>query len=179
MFKTYLGIGRDAAIFYAMGKSAFAYEPSYSLSGMLYATDANWLMLTVPNALVRGVYDAMSEPGVILPPGPEGKPFNAHITVMRPDELLLIGGKDKITERGKQFSYSLGRFVSVKPESWSEMEKAYMVIVHSPELQELRRSYGLSSLPNKGEYAFHITVAVRPKGVLARNEKSKTTLVSA
>lgn len=174
MLKVYKGIGRDAALFYHMGKSAFAYEPAYNLSGMLYATEANWLMLTVPNALAKGVYDAMNEPGVILPPGPNDKSFSAHITVMRPEEIELIGGKDKITERGHQFRYTLGRFVSVKPENWPQMDTAYMLLVHSPALQELRRSYGLSSLPNSGEYAFHITVAVKPKGILGRNPKSKS-----
>jgi len=174
MINTYEGIGPKNAIFFLMGKSAFAYEPAYNLSGMLYATEGGWIMLTVPNALARGVFDSMSEPGIVLPPGPNDKPFNAHISVIRPEELELVGGRDKISERGHQFRYSLGRFVSVEPEGWPQYSRVYMLLVHSPELQELRRSYGLSSLPDNGKKAFHITVAAKPKGILGRNEKSKS-----
>jgi hypothetical protein len=52
-----------------------------------------------------------------------------------------------------------------------------MLRVHSPELQELRRSYGLSSLPNDGKFDFHITVAIRRKNVLGRNTVSKGIVI--
>jgi hypothetical protein len=44
--------------------------------------------------------------------------------------------------------------------------------VASPELAALRKSYGLSPLPN-GDHPFHITVAVRRTNVLKPNEVSK------
>jgi hypothetical protein len=149
-------------------------EPAYSLAGMLYLSSSGYLLLSVPNAMVRGIYQGMAEPGIELPPsGPEGL-LNAHITVMRPEEIAAIGGADKITERGKQFKYTLGRFLCLeKPSGWPEMAEVYFMLVHSPDLQELRRAYGLSSLPNEGKHAFHVTVAVRRKGVLGRNETSK------
>ncbi len=155
---------------FAMGKKAADHKPSYSLSGMLYMGPAGFLLLSVPNALVRGVFSAMDEPGIELPKGPNDEPFVAHITVMRPEELAAIGGADKITERGKRFSYRLGGLVSVEPERYA---KAWLLRVHSPELQALRRSYGLSSLPHDGEWDFHVTVAVRKRGVLGRNETRK------
>lgn len=147
--------------------------PVYNMAGTLYLADSNWIMLSVPNALVRGSFAAMHEPGVELPPpGPTGK-LVAHITVIRPEELDVIGGPDKISERGKQFRYSLGRLKEVEPDGWPEMAKVYFLTVHSPELQALRRSYGLTSLPKDGEHPFHVTVAVKKKGVLARNAKAK------
>jgi hypothetical protein len=145
---------------------------AYNLSGQLYHAATGWLCLSVPNALVHGIFAAMDEPGVELPPGPDGR-LNAHVSVMRPEEVELAGGADKITERGKRFGYSLGRFVEVEPDGWKDVAKAWFVRVHSPELQALRRSYGLSGLPNDGGYDFHITCAVRRRGVLARNEKTK------
>lgn len=155
-------------------KEASVPEPSYSLSGMLYVTPGGYGMLSVPNAIVRGVFNAMDEHGVELPPGPDGK-LNAHITVFRPEELEMIGGPEKLTERGKRFYYRIGGLTTVdNPGGWQEIARVWMLRVHSPELQALRRSYGLSGLPNNGKYEFHITCAVRRKGVLGRNEVAKS-----
>lgn len=153
--------------------------PAYNMSGLLYLSESSsgepWALLTVPNALVRGVFDGMHEPGIELPPNGKGR-LDAHISVMRPEEIASLGGAKAIeNDRGKPFKYSLGRLVSLEPAGWKEMERAWMIRVHSPELQALRRSHGLSSLPNDGKFDFHITVAVRRKGVLGRNDKAKET----
>ncbi len=148
---------------------------TYNLSGRLYLSESGWLLLSVPNALVRGVFSAMDELGIELPPSGSDGNLNAHISVMRKDEIDMLGGPNKITERGKQFTYTLGRIYSVEPEGWEGMAKAWYVKCHSPELQQLRRSYGLSSLPKEGKYDFHVTVAVRRKKVLGRNDTAKGT----
>lgn len=145
---------------------------SYNLVGQLYLSQSGWLLLSVPNALVRGVFSAMNEHGIELPPGPNDSPFNAHISVFRPEELDQIGGPDKVTERGKQFSYTLGRLMELEPD-WPGVAKVWYIRVHSPDLQYLRRSYGLSSLPNNGQYDFHISVAIRRRGVLGKNDTRK------
>lgn len=151
---------------------AGAGAPAYNLSGLLYLSPSGYLLLSVPNALVRGVFAALHEPGAELPPsGSRG--LNAHVTVMRPEELELLGGPDAVTERGKQFRYTLGRFVELEPEGWPEMSKAYLLKVHSPELQQLRRSYGLSGLPHEGRHEFGVICAVKRKGVLGRNAVGK------
>lgn len=157
-------------------KVASQMVPSYALSGVLYGKSGDhgdWAMLSVPNALVRGVFRGLDAPGVELPPADGESRMDAHITVMRPEELDEIGGLDKLTERGKRFRYNLGQLVDFDPVGWAEMSRCWAIRVHSPELQDLRRSYGLSSLPNEGRYAFHITVAVRRKGVLGRNVRTK------
>jgi len=151
-------------------------RPAYVLSGMLFhkqGENGDWIMLGVPNALVRGVFAAMDEAGVELPPSGPGEQLEAHISVMRPEELARIGGPDRISERGKRFRYRLGGLVEVTPHGWPEMSKCWMLRVHSPDLQRLRRSYGLTSLPKDGQFDFHITVAVRRKSVLGRNESHK------
>lgn len=160
----------------ALVKQAGVATPVYNLAGRLYLSKSNWLLLSVPNALVHGVFAAMDEPGIELPPSPSGK-LEAHITVFSDADLEAVGGPDKITERGKMFHYSIGKFMSVEPKGWPNMSKAWFLQVYSPELQALRRSYGLSSLPHGGEHDFHITCAVRRKGVLGRNERSKVTSV--
>lgn len=168
-----------AALVFDLGKQLVkeAADPTvvYNLAGRLYLSQSGYLVLSVPNALVRGTFSAMNEPGIELPPpGPDGN-LNAHITVMSPAEVTQAGGPDKITERGKQYTYTLGRIYSVEPDGWPDVAKVWYVKVHSPELQQLRRSYGLSSLPRDGKYDFHVSVAIRRKRVLGRNEAAKGT----
>jgi hypothetical protein len=153
-------------------KNAGDATTAYALSGELYASKSGWILLDVPNALVRGAFDALNEPGVELPPKQSGG-LNAHISVMRPEELAKIGGVDKITERGHHFHYTLGPIKEVKPSGWDEMSKVWYIQVRSPELQDLRKSYGLSAKPNDDKFDFHITIAVRRKKVLQSNEVAK------
>jgi hypothetical protein len=160
-------------------KEAAETKPAYNLVGTLYLSSSGWIMLSVPNALVRGIFAAMNEPGIELPPSGETGQLNAHVSVLRPSEIDMIGGPDKITERGKQFHYSLGRLVEVEPEGWPEMAKVWFVRIHSPALQFFRRSYGLSSLPNDGKYDFHVSVACRRRGVLGRNDVRKAAAITA
>jgi len=174
-------VKRIARYYRTMGenlvKAAGDMTPSYALTGQLYLKknghNGPWIMLSVPAGLVRGVFAAMDEPGIELPPSGPDDNLVPHISVIRPEELNAIGGAEKITERGKSFRYRIGGLVSVKPSGWQEMSKCWMLRVHSPELQQLRRSYGLSSLPNDGKFDFHISVAVRRKKVLGRNEARK------
>ena len=149
----------------------------HNMSGRFHISnhnDQNWGLLTVPNALVLGVHQAMDEPGIELPPDSTSLKLNAHITVMRPEEIAAIGGPDKLKhDRGKMFTYTIGRLVSMVPKGWKEMSKCWALRVISPALQTLRKSYGLTSKPNGGKFDFHITVAVRRKGVLGKNETGK------
>lgn len=140
---------------------------SYALSGELQATSGDWVLLSVPNALVRGLFDAMSETGIELPPRSGGEDgLKAHISVIRPEELAIIGGADKLSERGHHFHYTLGPLRTTVPAGWDAMSRVWFVEVRSPELEKLRKSYGLSALPNEGKFGFHISIAVRRKNVL-------------
>lgn len=140
-----------------------------TLAGRLYhksGSMGDWIMLSVPNAFVRGVFSALDEPGIQLPVLDEHDTLNAHISVIRPEELAKIGGPDAmLRERGRQFRYGLGELIAVNPKGWPGVEKCWFIKVSSPELQELRRTYGLTSLPNNGKFDFHITVAIRKSGV--------------
>jgi hypothetical protein len=148
-------------------------EVAYNLAGTLQLSSSGWIILSVPNALVRGIFAAMHEPGIELPPSIDGGGLLAHISVIRPEELEMIGGADKITERGKQFTYTIGRLYEIEPAGWKDMSKCWVLRIHSPALMTLRASYGLSPLPGDGESSFHVTVAVRRKAVLGRNEVAK------
>lgn len=146
-------------------KSAGTPTLSYGLAGRLYISKSGWGLLSVPNAFVRGVFDALDEPGVELPPGKDGK-LNAHISVLRPEDVEAMGGADKITERGHMFRYTLGQLKEVVPDGWDGMSKVWIVDVNSPALEQFRKSYGLTGLPHNNKFRFHITVGVRRSKVL-------------
>ena len=139
-------------------------------TGKLYYSHSGWVCLSVPNALARGVFSSLDEPGVELPPSSDSGAFNAHISVMRPEEVEQIGGAYKITERGRDFNYIIGKLKTVPPSGWPEMSKAWILPVRSLPLERLRKSYGLPPLP---KFPFHITVAVRRKAVLQNNAVGK------
>ena len=149
---------------------------NHFLSGRLHLSKSGWLLLSVPNALVRGVYDALTAPGAELPTAgiwgtDENKELlNAHISVMTADEVNKIGA-DKINERGHTFHYSLGALKEITPKT-ANLSRVWAIQVASPSLAALRKSYGLTPLLN-GDHAFHITVAVRRKGVLLNNSTGK------
>lgn len=148
------------------------------LAGRLEASKSGWLLLSVPNPIIQGLFAALDVPGAELPYHSDGR-LNAHVSVMRPEELERIGGLDKISERGKRFKFQLGPVQEVTPTTWAEMSRVWFVKVHSPELEALRRSYGLSSRPNNNNYDFHITFAVRKKHVLRTNSVTKTSAETA
>lgn len=144
---------------------------THALSGELYASSSGWMLLAVPNALVRGAFDALDENGAELPLH-NGK-LNAHCSVFRPEEVDQIGGIGKITERGHHYHYTLGPVKEVQPAGWDAMSRVWFIEIESPELQQLRKSYGLSALPKDGKHPFHVTIGVRRKHVLRTNEVSK------
>lgn len=156
-------------------KSAGDAQPVYALAGKLYLSNSGWLMLSVPNALAKGAFDALHEPGVELPPNGPDASFNAHISVARPEELAAIGGGDKISERGHTFRYNLGRVKTAAPAGWPEMSRVWFIEVKSPELEQLRKSYGLSAKPKDNEYEFHISFAVRRRRVLLNGSVTKSS----
>jgi hypothetical protein len=144
---------------------------SYSLAGRLYISRNGWGMISVPNALVRGAFDALDEIGAQLPYNEDGV-LNAHISVFRPEEVQKIGPAS-ITERGHLFHYSLGRLAEVTPAGWPGVGKAWLIEVKSPELEALRKSYGLTPLMNNNKHQFHITIGIRRRNVLYDNAVKK------
>lgn len=161
-------------------KSAEEPRRENAMHGELYLSRSGWLLLNVPNGLTRAVFSTLREPGIQLPTRDTDDPdatHNAHVSVMRPEEVEQLGGADKITERGHQVPYTIGVLRSVKPAGWNGVSRCWFLEVHSPRLQQIRKSYGLSPLPihpSTGEsIGFHITVAIRKTSVLQDNEIKK------
>jgi len=148
------------------------------MSGVLQATKTNHLLVGVPTALVRGVFDAMDEPGISLPTSVDGGALRAGIVVMAPEELDKVGGPGVITERGKQYAYQLGSLVQTTARNWPGVTACWHLEIKSPELLKLRRTYGLPArLP--GDSKLSIVVACRKSGVLGTNATSKSVTESS
>lgn len=145
------------------------------LMGRLYLSRTGFLLMAVPNAIGKGLFDALNEPGIELPTAEGGGQYNAHVTVMRPEEIASFGDPNKITERGREFGYSLGKIRDFNPTGWPEVNHCWVVEVHSPELERLRRTYGLFATPHVVRYRFHMTFAIRKSGVLGANAIAKVT----
>jgi len=124
--------------------------------------------------MMRGAFEAIREPGVELPTHPHTGRLNAHITVMHPADIEQLGGAHKITERGHEFTYTLGELKTIVPKM-PGISRVWFVEVKSPALEKLRKSYGLSATPRNGEYKFHVTVAQRRIHILGSNEVAKST----
>lgn len=137
---------------------------SYGLSGRLYKSHSGWGLLSVPNAIVRGAFDALHEIGAELPLR-NGK-LNAHLSVLRPEEIEQIGGHAKISEWGHAFSWSLGPLKTVVPDGWKDVAQVWIIECSSPQIAKFRRSYGLSDSP---KFPLHLTIAIRKKGTIAHN----------
>lgn len=158
-----------------LNKTASTAVTSYGLQGRLIRSGSGWILLEVPNALVRGAFGALNEPGIELPSKDTNDPngtLRAHISVMRPEELAAIGNPT-LTELGQRFNYTLGPIKTCQPAGWDDVSRVWFIEVQSPALKLLRKSYGLSPLPNQNKFEFHITVAIRRRHVLGTNTVAK------
>lgn len=140
--------------------------PSYAMKGRLVLSSSGWFLLEVPNAIGNGCFQALHEPGIEQPISSATGKYNAHISVIRPEEVEQLGGPDKVKDRGKMFGFTVGGLREIpSPGGWAEVSKVWALEAKSPELMQLRRSLGLGD----PKYPFHITVAIRKKNSLRKS----------
>ena len=100
---------------------------------------------------VKSILSLLDDNGAKKPPkGGTG----AHISAFLSEEVEDIDVK----EIGQEFSFTLGKMVSLKPEGWNEMKKVWFLEVKSPELEKLRKKYDCPAKIHGHE--FHITIGV-------------------
>lgn len=142
---------------YSLYKLAGHREKAW-LSGTLHRTHDGFVYLNVSNDIINGFFRGLDEEGVVQPPYREPKynGIGAHISVMDPEEME---GRT-LSELGKKFKYQVSGIFTVDPQR-GKMQRIWALEVQSPELEELRRRYGLP--PKLRGHDFHITFAVRYK----------------
>lgn len=140
---------------------------TYSLKGRLTFSRTGWVILEVPNSIGNGFFQALSEHGVEQPVSGTYGRYNAHVSIMRPEEVESVGGPDMIKARGQMFGFNTGTVREIaNPGGWSEISKVWVLEIRSPELMTLRRSLGLG----EPKYPFHMTFAVRKKNAFKSAE---------
>lgn len=82
----------------------------------------------------------------------------AHITVIYPHEIKEYGMKH-IAECGKRISFSPKECKMAHPPKLESIENVYFIVVDAPELDRIRKKYGL---PHR-EHDFHITIGIKRK----------------
>jgi hypothetical protein len=129
------------------------------LFGILKQSPDGFTYLKVSNDIMNGFFMSIKEEGAEKPPY-NTKKMNytgAHATVFYSDEVKE--NKLEIKEIGEEISFKVGKMYSVEPKNWDEMERVWFLEIFSPELENLRKKYGLSKLVNGNQY--HITVATK------------------
>ena len=161
---------------YSVAQNVVKESAEYHLAGRLYIANDGWGYISVPNALVRGAFDALDEQGAELPRTTNGK-FNASIPVFSPAEVGKIGGPAKITERGHSFKYTLGKVKHMAPRNL-DAGRIWVIEVKSPSLRNLRKSYGLTPTLRNDSQPFHIVIGIRRKWILRDSTIRKGEKVS-
>lgn len=141
-------------------KTGSSPKSTINLRGKLeYSEDSGWILLSVPNLLVRAFFASIDDNDIELPKNSKGK-LNAHISVMTPDDLRKAGGMDAVESHlGRTFLWGPKEMQEVVPDR-TDVSKVWFLKVDSPGLADFRKSLGLPPSPR---YPFHLTVAERPK----------------
>ena len=129
------------------------------LKGQLEQTKDGFVYVDVPDEIVHGFSAAIDNPDTKKPPY-WTKSFNkvgAHISVISKDDAKDLD----INEIGTEIEYTLDNMRHLNPAGWDEMSRVYFISVKSPQLESIRKKYGLPAKDHGHE--FHITVAVEPK----------------
>jgi len=122
------------------------------MTGKLNVKPGGYVTLQVPQEFTENIYNTIYEEGMEKPE------YGAHISVMTDFENDKFG---PIWEDGEEFEYTISSIESCDPEGWDEMKKVWFVKCYSPQLEELRTSYGMNPLMFT-DHDFHITIATEP-----------------
>jgi len=130
------------------------------MKGVLKETKDGFVYLNIPDKIIDAFLPLLDK--AKKPPyfSSSYSSIGAHISVIGDSERKENNIKN-IKEIGKEFSFILKGLFSTKPKGWEEMKKIWFLSLESKELEDLRKSYGLSGL-KKGN-KFHITVGVERK----------------
>ena len=138
----------------------------HALAGRLQAGPSGNLELTVPSSLIKGVFDALDEPGAEFVV--RNNRTESAIKVMTKEEVDKLGGTSHITERGHSYHYTLGPIVELP--ATGDYDKLWAISIKSNDLEDIRKSYGLETSPQLG---FYIPVGCKKSKVTEDNEVSK------
>jgi len=146
---------------FAIGLKKFASDAKdVVFTGKLKQTSDGFVFVDIPNSIFDGFIPLLSE--AERPPKDEKhEDIGAHITVIKKKE---ISENDiDFQDSGKNIEYKVRGLEEVEdPDGWDEMKKVWFLKVDAPELEDIRKSYGLPARIKNHD--FHITIGVQKRG---------------
>ncbi len=126
----------------------------YNWEGTLKECGDGFVYIDLDDGFIHDLIHYIEPDGFIEPPyfGKTGL-IGAHISVIYADEIR----NGAIEELGQTFSFTPIECKIVHPPDWSDVEDLYLIEVDAPELDLIRKKYGLE----KRELGFHITIGVK------------------
>ena len=115
-----------------------------------------FVYVAVDNDYIHKLVTFINEAGFEEPPY-FGDLVGAHLSVIYPDEVKNYG-IGAIEECGEIIYFTPQGCKIVPPETMQGVEAMYVIVVEAPQLDWIRKKYGL---PQK-KYPFHITIGVKP-----------------
>jgi hypothetical protein len=130
--------------------------------GILKQNSQGLVFLEIDERFVSMLSPYLSAMGLSEPPYINcfGTHIRAHIPVISPRESTLQY-LEPMNLKNEECSFEIEGLYSVAPTNWPEVEQVWFFKVKSPDLEKIRRSQFLSSVPN-GQ-SFHIAVAIQPR----------------
>jgi len=131
--------------------------------GEIRQTRDGFVFVDVPNSIFGGFLPLLGS-DVEKPPKNERHydDIGAHITVIKRREV--VDNNISFADVGKRISYKMKGVQKVEnPDGWEEMEAVWLIPVEAPELEKLRKAYGLS--PKILDHDFHITLGIKRRPV--------------
>ncbi|MES2273948.1 MAG: hypothetical protein V4487_07130 [Chlamydiota bacterium] len=132
--------------------------------GVLRQNKQGLVYLDIDNRFILSLIPYLKAYGLIKPPyfNLFGAPDGAHIPVI-PAREIAFQYLDKIEELDREFTFEIEGLYSIEPAIWPEVEQVWFFKIRSPELEKLRKSYFLPTLPSG--HSFHIAVAIKPRAL--------------
>ena len=131
--------------------------------GEIRQASDGFVFVDIPNAIFSGFLPLLGSDAE-KPPKNERHydDIGAHITVIKRREI--VDNSISFNDVGKVISYKMKGVQKVEnPDGWEEMEAVWFIPGEAPELESVRKSYGLS--PRILDHDFHITLGVKRRPV--------------
>lgn len=125
--------------------------------GKLALSPSKLFYLKIDDSFIHQLFPLIKIPDVIQPDYFRKNSEGAHITVIYPEEYVIINSNDL----NQEHSFTIKDFVAAEIGN----KIYYVLLVNSPSLLTLRQNYGLSNLLSFKGYliGLHITIGVNKK----------------
>ncbi len=124
------------------------------LQGVLKQDAQGLIYLDLPEAYTTELLPLIADEGAEIPPY-----FNPHAVAVLPQEHERRQELKSLKALGQTVSFTVTGCTSLKPRGWEEMEKVWVLTIHSPELEALRTRALLP--PKILAHEFHIVIGTR------------------